>query len=395
MASSRKHLWRVVALLAAAAVLNAGVAFGFGLSPGAILAMIVETLALMAATALLCGRVAPTPVASDVAPPPVALAVVEAPAPASRQLIDHLEAYEQMLSRAKRDNLSVIDETENAAMTIIKRLRDIDGSLLELLHGLAGDAAGSGNEVGGLAEHARTEVGANVETIVRLVERLDEESQQGFDRLGKIESITQQLFANIAGVRAIAKQTNLLALNAALEASRAGQAGAGFAVVAAEVKRLALGTDSLAMQVNENLEELRRAIRQNMDRLVGQRAEAERCDLMKIGDNVRHVTDSMGGILAAQQETLRKVATQNEIISNNLIQLIGAVQFQDITKQRLTHLDTIFDEARNSLSLLTSEFKISHNPRLPEATNLMRRIEEEGPARPRADVAGDLAIELF
>jgi methyl-accepting chemotaxis protein len=116
---------------------------------------------------------------------------------------------------------------------------------------------------------------------------------------------------------------------------------------------------------------------------------------MKIGDNVRHVTDSMGGILAAQQETLRKVATQNEIISNNLIQLIGAVQFQDITKQRLTHLDTIFDEARNSLSLLTSEFKISHNPRLPEATNLMRRIEEEGPARPRADVAGDLAIELF
>src|SRR3546814_8849912 len=55
--------------------------------------------------------------------------------------------------------------------------------------------------------------------------------------------------AIISTIDALAFQTNLLALNAGVEAARAGDAGAGFGVVAAEVPLLALGSAEAAARI--------------------------------------------------------------------------------------------------------------------------------------------------
>ena len=79
--------------------------------------------------------------------------------------------------------------------------------------------------------------------------RLDE-SAQALDRLGAevrdsagaveaLATASEEIRAFVALVQKMAKQSKLLALNAAMEAARAGHEGDGFAVVAAEVRRLA------------------------------------------------------------------------------------------------------------------------------------------------------------
>ncbi len=68
------------------------------------------------------------------------------------------------------------------------------------------------------------------------------EAQATDGEIGGLAAGAQKIGDVVKLIRAIAEQTNLLALNATIEAARAGEAGKGFAVVASEVKSLAVQT---------------------------------------------------------------------------------------------------------------------------------------------------------
>jgi methyl-accepting chemotaxis protein len=70
---------------------------------------------------------------------------------------------------------------------------------------------------------------------------------------------TQQIDEIITSVNDLADQSNLLALNAAIEASRAGEHGRGFSVVAQEIRLLAEQSKAATTQVRSILSDIQRA----------------------------------------------------------------------------------------------------------------------------------------
>ncbi len=72
--------------------------------------------------------------------------------------------------------------------------------------------------------------------------------------MGRIESDSADMGQIIDSISEIAFQTRLLGLNAATEAARAGEAGAGFAVVANEVRNLAVRAGDASEQTRDLLE---------------------------------------------------------------------------------------------------------------------------------------------
>jgi methyl-accepting chemotaxis protein WspA len=68
----------------------------------------------------------------------------------------------------------------------------------------------------------------------------------------------------ITTITRVANQTNLLSLNAAIEAEKAGQYGAGFSVVAREVRRLADQTAVAALEIEGVITEMQNAVREGV-----------------------------------------------------------------------------------------------------------------------------------
>ncbi|MCB2188132.1 MAG: hypothetical protein KQJ78_17070 [Deltaproteobacteria bacterium] len=90
----------------------------------------------------------------------------------------------------------------------------------------------------------------------QVVDRANGSMQDLTNSIVEIQAASRETSKIVKTIDEIAFQTNLLALNAAVEAARAGEAGAGFAVVAGEVRNLAQRAAEAARNTSSIIEDI-------------------------------------------------------------------------------------------------------------------------------------------
>jgi len=158
-----------------------------------------------------------------------------------------------------------------AMLTMQKRLADVIGTISQCSHQITQAAAEVSNAAQSLSQSS-CEQAASIEETSAALEQLTGSVDHNHENAQLTEAIAQKaalsatssrdavhetvnamtkIAEKIALIEEIAYQTNLLSLNASIVAAKAGQHGAGFSVVATEVRKLAIHSQDTANEITE------------------------------------------------------------------------------------------------------------------------------------------------
>lgn len=254
---------------------------------------------------------------------------------AIKQDVEDSRPYVEVLERQISDSL---DESERQVVAAIGQIDQLIGQCTNQKEHIARSVASSRN----LAESTHERVENNRELIAAIQMQLESEiaeTRANFERIRHLSGGVFALTPLIKVITSIAQQTNLLALNAEIEAARAGSAGRGFAVVAMEVRKLAVLSTRAASEIAEKINSTHKNVEAELK-------EAQTALKHKeAGAAMNHLVSDLEGMqreFASTGDLLLDVICGVEASYGNTVarlsEAMGHIQYQDVMRQRLGHV---------------------------------------------------------
>jgi len=250
--------------------------------------------------------------------------------PMAKELGDTYSSVSQkalMQTQHSKFVVSAMEEVRNKTVAVANDVRDIVSVVSE------------GKNRANLANNA-------IDQTVTSVDELAKRMTQASKELQALMDSSQQIGAIIDVINEIAEQTNLLALNAAIEAARAGEQGRGFAVVADEVRSLALKTKNstseitgmiqdiqqCTAQVSETVEQGHKAIESAVNRTDNAKVQLQ--SIHHAIDQIHEVTDQITQSTKEQESSTAKAES-----SVNALAELNSCALSDTRVQLVTYED--------------------------------------------------------
>jgi len=264
------------------------------------------------------------------------------------QTASAMEQYNTVLSSQL---LETVNQTEAAVLQVVRRMVMIHEKSNSQMERIGSSTRKSVEMV----EATRQQMQTNEELIkvfneisMREIEYLEGNLQ----RIQRLSTEIARLHPLVDIISDIADKTKLLALNATIEAARAGEAGKGFAVIADEVRQLCSQTDSAAKEIADNISAVVKKVedetRHNRIDLDKQKKSKQ---FNELSDNISRIAERFSSASLFLEEISGTIDEANKVIINEISMALGEIQFQDVVRQRLEHVNG----SLNSLGSFTHE----------------------------------------
>jgi methyl-accepting chemotaxis protein len=282
-----------------------------------------------------------------------------------REIIGHISDASGQLTNAAHSIKRLTDRTHdgvsqqrNQTMNAVSAMDEMVERIREVSCN-SDDAAKSANDAHTAAEHGRTVVRQNIQTVDALVEEV---SRAG-TVMDELADHSREIGGVLDVIRGIAEQTNLLALNAAIEAARAGEQGRGFAVVADEVRTLATRTQQSTEEIQKMIAGLQQKAAEAVDVMQrgSERASTNAEQAHQADEALEQITNAVGNIsrqtsniaaaAKAQEEVADRVCNTVKKIQKEADDLLGAAEEGASSGSELTTLT-------GRLQQIVSRFKL-------------------------------------